>query len=137
MSGDYWWMPVDNAQFRSMRITGDAFVLYRERDGEQPVKACFDHETGGLVLLMAYYGINKVLSNDYSEFERWKNSISKAARFVDHTRLIKNTLIDILARNDLEYELLELATPVRKSKTYCDLFYQSMKDLMDVRFRLA
>jgi hypothetical protein len=56
--------------------------------------------------------------------------------FINHMRGIKRQLTEALDASSIDYIALESAEPQKAPKQYCAEFYLSMRDLVDLYFRL-
>jgi hypothetical protein len=137
--GGYSWQRTWHREdFERRGFQGDVFVLTKKPANQEcSVKACFDYSTGGLTLFFGYNGSTRVLSNDTNVLKEWEKMQMKLSPFIKHMRGIKQQLIEALNASSIDYIVLESAVPQKASKHYCDEFYLSMRDLIDIYFRLS
>lgn len=139
MGEEYSWQRTWHREdFEIRGLQGDVFVLTKMPVNQEcSVKACFDYSTGGLTLLFGYNGSTRMLSNDDNELEIWKNAPMRLSPFYNHMSGIRRRLTEALDANGIDYIVLEGAVPQKAPKQYCAEFYLSMRDLVDLYFRLS
>ncbi len=139
MSDAYSWQRTWHREDFEMRgLQGDVFVLTKMPVNQEcGIKACFDYSTGSLTLLFGYNGRSRILSNETNELKNWEQAPMKLSPFFNHMRGIRKQLTDALDSGGVDYIALESAEPQKTSKNYRDEFYLSIKDLVDIYFRLS